>query len=132
MALLGQQLKGGSFQVEDYTFAGLAHQEELPAHGETGDERCVCVCACVCVCQLYRVSRYVLLVSGLGMGSSWCDQLSIEMLVDYVTSQLGGAVVSEPHTLMFANTVSLILASQTFSPFSIMNLIQYTVEHVSL
>ena len=41
--------------MEDYTFAGLAHQEELPAHMETGEERCVCVCvlcvrACVCVC----------------------------------------------------------------------------------
>ena len=110
MALLGRQLKGGSFQVEDYTFAGLAYQEELPAHRETGEERCVCVgvwvcgcgCGCVCVyvlacvCQLYSVSRCVLLVSGLGMGSSWCDQLSIEMLVDYVTSQLGGV---SKHTL---------------------------------
>ena len=38
-------------------------------------------------------SRYVLLVSGLGMGSSWCDQLSIEMMVDYITGQLGGATV---------------------------------------
>ena len=39
-------------------------------------------------------SRYVLLVSGLGIGSSWSDQLSIEMLVDYITGQLGGASVS--------------------------------------
>ena len=44
----------------------------------------------MCVC----VFRYVLLVSGLGMGSSWCDQLSLEMLVDYVTGQLGGPSVS--------------------------------------
>ena len=39
-------------------------------------------------------SRYVLLVSGLGIGSSWSDQLSIEMLVDYITGQLGGVSVS--------------------------------------
>ena len=36
-----------------------------------------------------------MLVSGLEMGSSWCDQLKIEMLVDYITGQLGGAEVSK-------------------------------------
>ena len=41
------------------------------------------------------VCRYVLLVSGLCLGSSWCDQLSVEMLVDYVTGQLGGGKVRE-------------------------------------
>ena len=50
----------------------------------------VCGAKCVCLC-----SRYVLLVSGLGMGSSWCDQLSIEMMVDYITGQLGGVSVSQ-------------------------------------
>ena len=29
VALLGRELKGGSFEVEDYTFAGLAKQEKL-------------------------------------------------------------------------------------------------------
>ena len=33
--------------------------------------------------------RYVVLVSGLNLGSPWCDRVSIEMFVDYVTGQLG-------------------------------------------
>ena len=54
----------------------------------------------VSICTLHRslcvvyVCRYVLLVSGLGLGSSWSDQLSVDMLVDYITGQLGGAAVS--------------------------------------
>ena len=38
--------------------------------------------------------RYVVLVSGLNIGSSWYDQLSIQSFVDYVTGQLGGPQVS--------------------------------------
>ena len=38
-------------------------------------------------------TRYVVLVSGLNLGSSWCDQLSVEMFVDYVTGQLGTPAV---------------------------------------
>lgn len=38
--------------------------------------------------------RYVVLVSGLNMGSSWYDQLSIQSFIDYVTGQLGGPQVS--------------------------------------
>ena len=45
--------------------------------------------------MLQYVCRYVLLVSGLCLGSPWCDQLSVEMLVDYVTGQLGGGEVRE-------------------------------------
>ena len=38
--------------------------------------------------------RYVLLVSGLNLGSAWCDQLSIQLLVDYLSGQLGAYNVS--------------------------------------
>jgi DNA polymerase delta subunit 2 len=72
VALLGKELKEGLFEVEDYTFAGLAPQEEMM---ETEEDE----------------ERFVLLVSGLGIGSSWSDQLSIQLLVDYITGQLGGA-----------------------------------------
>ena len=33
------------------------------------------------------------LLSGLNLGSSWSDQLSVELLVDYITGQLGEAAV---------------------------------------
>lgn len=48
-----------------------------------------------------------MLLSGLNLGSSWCDQLSIEMLVDYITGQLGGDNVSE--TTPINSTVCLCM-----------------------
>ena len=39
MALLGRELKGGSFEVEDYVFAGLAQQAELPVKMETEEDK---------------------------------------------------------------------------------------------
>lgn len=43
VALLGWELKGGSFEVEDYTFAGLSEQTKLPdvmdAEPEEEDEK---------------------------------------------------------------------------------------------
>lgn len=46
----------------------------------------------LCV-AMFAMCRYVVLVSGLNLGSSWCDQLSVEMFVDYITGQLGGPAV---------------------------------------
>lgn len=63
------------------------------------------------VCGL--CSRYVLLVSGLGIGSSWSDQLSIEMLVDYITGQLGGVSVSS--TFIFTLIFSFVCPYRTRS-----------------
>ena len=62
------------------------------------------VCMFICVytythskpiqtCCAVSTHRYVLLVSGLNLGSSWCDQLSVTLLVDYITGQLGGPAV---------------------------------------
>lgn len=44
---------------------------------------------------IVAMCRYVVLVSGLNLGSSWCDQLSVEMLVDCITGQLGGLAVRQ-------------------------------------
>ena len=38
VALLGRELKSGLFEVEDYTFAGLARQEPLTTSMETDKE----------------------------------------------------------------------------------------------
>lgn len=55
--------------------------------------------------------RFVVLLSGLNLGSSWCDQLSVEMLVDYVTGQLGG-----PGDQQFcSNIVRVIVAGNSIS-----------------
>ena len=42
----------------------------------------------------FSMFRFVVLVSGLNIGSAWFDQLSIQMLVDYITGQAGGPQVS--------------------------------------
>ena len=49
--------------------------------------------ACVMFFFAPLACRYVLLVSGLNLGSSHSDQFSIETMVDYITGQLGGAKV---------------------------------------
>lgn len=55
-----------------------------------------CSCLSDCVWNSFvAMCRYVVLVSGLNLGSSWCDQLSVEMLVDCITGQLGGLAVRQ-------------------------------------
>ncbi len=51
------------------------------------------------------------MVSGLNVGSKWCDQLSIEMMVDYIAGQLGGANV-RPHPFIFNWVINLIFTFQ--------------------
>jgi len=77
VGLLGQELHNGCFEVEDVCFAELPEQEEISTMETNGED------------------KYVVLVSGLNLGSSWCDQLSVEMLVDYITGQLGGLAVRQ-------------------------------------
>ena len=36
------------------------------------------------------VHRYIALVSGLNVGSSHCDQLSLQLFIDYITGSVGG------------------------------------------
>jgi len=68
-AALGTEGSGGKFIVEELCFVGLPHpQTQQP----TPDE-----------------DRYVLLVSGLGMSSCVDGLLRVELLVDYITGQLG-------------------------------------------
>lgn len=78
VGLLGRESKKGEFQVQDICYPEVPPQEAWPERGGATEED----------------DKYVLLVSGLNLGSSWSDQLSIEMMVDYVTGQLGGVDVS--------------------------------------
>ncbi len=50
-------------------------------------------------------------MSGLNLGSSWSDQLSVEMMVDYVTGQLGG-----PEDQQFcSNIVRVVVAGNSIT-----------------
>lgn len=44
--------------------------------------------------------RYIVLVSGLNLGSAWCDQISVEMLMDYITGQMGAPEVGTLYHLL--------------------------------
>lgn len=67
--MLGSVREDGKFQVEDHCFAGLALQQPTPA---------------------LDTDRFVLLVSGLGLGSGGGESLlGTQLLVDMMTGQLG-------------------------------------------
>ncbi|XP_009283819.1 PREDICTED: DNA polymerase delta subunit 2 isoform X2 [Aptenodytes forsteri] len=69
LAVYGSEQDDGKFLVEDHCFASLPQQ--LPWKGPSSD-------------------RFVLLVSGLGLGSGSGESLlSMQLLVDVVTGQLG-------------------------------------------
>ncbi|KAL3533941.1 hypothetical protein ACH5RR_007462 [Cinchona calisaya] len=71
VALLGKGSDAGYFWVEDILEAGLPHQVERPI--ESGED------------------KYVILVSGLGVGSSSSNPLQFQLLVDHITGHLGDA-----------------------------------------
>eukprot|EP00123_Amoebidium_parasiticum_P000612 comp11460_c0_seq1/m.5893 comp11460_c0_seq1/g.5893 ORF comp11460_c0_seq1/g.5893 comp11460_c0_seq1/m.5893 type:complete len:485 (-) comp11460_c0_seq1:167-1621(-) len=71
IGVLGREVAGGDFLVLDYCFAGLAPQPPLPVHMDDGP------------------APYVALVSGLKIGKDTHDTLPVQLLVDYITGQLG-------------------------------------------
>ncbi|KAI3514996.1 hypothetical protein L1887_13744 [Cichorium endivia] len=69
VALHGKETSGGDFLVEDILEAGLPPQLDLPS--KSGED------------------KYVVLVSGLNVGSSSSNPLQLQLLVDHITSHLG-------------------------------------------
>ena len=77
--------KGGGERSRWWGGGGGRDREIVEERRECEELHSLFLCAAMC--------RYVVLVSGLNLGSSWCDQLSVEMFVDYITGQLGGPSV---------------------------------------
>ncbi|GKC72199.1 DNA polymerase delta small subunit [Tanacetum coccineum] len=69
VALHGKETSGGDFLVEDLLEAGLPPQSDLP--NNSGED------------------KYVVLVSGLNVGSSSSNPLQLQLLVDHITGHLG-------------------------------------------
>ncbi|CAI9287846.1 unnamed protein product [Lactuca saligna] len=69
VALHGKETNSGDFLVEDILEAGLPPQLDLPT--KSGED------------------KYVVLVSGLNVGSSSSNPLQLQLLVDHITSHLG-------------------------------------------
>ena len=53
--------------------------------------------------------RYIALVSGLNVGSAHCDQLSLQLFIDYITGSVGGAAYR------CSNIVRLIIAGNSIT-----------------
>ncbi|XP_039262136.2 DNA polymerase delta subunit 2-like [Styela clava] len=68
VALAGIEDKAGQFRVDDFTFAGIGKQEPPPKLDE---------------------DRFVLLLSGLGLGAKNEKLLSIQLMIDYIIGLLG-------------------------------------------
>ncbi|XP_058390696.1 DNA polymerase delta subunit 2 isoform X3 [Diceros bicornis minor] len=91
LAVLGSVRDDGKFQVEDHCFAELAPQKPAP---------------------LLDTDRFVLLVSGLGLGGGGGESLlGTQLLVDVVTGQLG----DEGEQCSAAHVSRVILAGNLLS-----------------
>lgn len=98
VAVLGCETISGKFEVEDYCFPGLPpHYVPAPLTAHDNDQ---CVITCkrqhVRVHVLTTPTRYLILVSGLNIGSPWSDRLAIQMFIDLVSGQLCSTAVRTP------------------------------------
>ncbi|XP_065065704.1 DNA polymerase delta subunit 2-like [Rhopilema esculentum] len=95
IAVLGHEIDGGKFFVEDYCYSELPFQPQpdLDLALTKGED------------------RYVALISGLGIGSEEHNQLALQMFVDLITGQLGS--VEDQND--FAKVVRVIIAGNCLS-----------------
>ncbi|KAJ4705567.1 DNA polymerase delta small subunit [Melia azedarach] len=92
VALHGKETGAGDFLVQDVLEAGLAPQIELPLKS--------------------REDKYVVLVSGLSVGSSTSNPLQFQLLVDHITGHLGdekeqSIAAQIVHVLIAGNSVEI-------------------------
>jgi DNA polymerase delta subunit 2 len=92
VAVRGREENNGKFNVIDYCFAG-APPIAPPSQTSNNDD------------------IYVLLVSGLNIGSEWSDQLFIQLLVDYINGQLGHSKDQS----FISNIVRVIIAGNSIT-----------------
>lgn len=90
VALAGMEDSAGQFHVDDCTFAGIGRTIPLPKFEE---------------------DRFVLLLSGLGIGSKNEKLLSIQLMIDYIIGLLGE---SSDHKSS-ASIVHIIIAGDSLS-----------------
>ncbi|XP_030526063.1 DNA polymerase delta small subunit [Rhodamnia argentea] len=92
VALHGKETDAGDFLVQDVLEAGLPSQLEFPLKS--------------------REDKYVVLVSGLSIGSSTCNPLQFQLLVDHITGHLGdeqeqGIAAEIVHVVIAGNSVEI-------------------------
>ncbi|KAG4913060.1 hypothetical protein AAZX31_19G133600 [Glycine max] len=89
VALLGKETGAGDFLVQDVLQAGLPPQIEFPLKS--------------------REDKYVVLVSGLSVGSSSSNPLQFQLLIDHITGHLGDekeqSIASQIAQVVFAGNL---------------------------
>lgn len=92
-AVLGVEQEGGKFVVEDICYASVSEQIERP---------------------VLKDNRYVMLVSGIGLAKNADVMFPMQLLVDYITGQLGEEWEQE----QASNIVRLIIAGNSIGKSS--------------
>ncbi|XP_072167647.1 DNA polymerase delta subunit 2-like [Diadema setosum] len=90
MAVLGQENEDGMFEVEDTCYVDLAEPDVVPKFEE---------------------DRYIVLMCGLGVGSESTDVMSLQLMLDLITGQLG----TEEQQEMFSRVVRVVVAGNCLS-----------------
>ncbi|XP_031381829.1 DNA polymerase delta small subunit isoform X1 [Punica granatum] len=89
VALLGRETGNGDFHVEDVLEAGLPPQLEMPLKS--------------------GADKYVVLVSGVNVGSGASNPLEFQLFIDHITGHLGDKKAQE----MAAKIVHLVIAGNS-------------------
>ncbi|XP_041473976.1 DNA polymerase delta subunit 2-like [Lytechinus variegatus] len=90
LAVKGFENDDGKFEVEDTCYVDLPSIEEYPPLDD---------------------DRYLILMSGLGIGNDQTDLMSLQLMVDIITGQLGTADQQK----MFSKVVRVIIAGNSLS-----------------
>ncbi|XP_030839817.1 DNA polymerase delta subunit 2 [Strongylocentrotus purpuratus] len=90
IAVKGFENDNGKFEVEDSCYVDLPSIEEFPPLDD---------------------DRYIILMSGLGIGSDQTDLMNLQLMVDIITGQLGTADQQK----MFSKVVRVIIAGNSLS-----------------
>lgn len=95
LAVRGRAEPGGDFVVSDVVWPGLAPQPERP---------------------LLDTDRYVALVSGLQLADRKADMMQVELLVDFLTGNLGAS----PEQQLSSKVVQLVVAGGSLGQLEVL------------
>jgi len=95
IAVYGCESKAGKFNVDEFSFACLPKQSNVNIDQSLANNE----------------DRYVLFISGLGIGSKYGDLFNLQLLVDLITGNLGSSQEQE----MFSLVSRVIIAGDALS-----------------
>ena len=107
VGVLGREIAGGEFEVLDICYPTLSKQKPLPSLNGT----CQILPSEWLILTLNVEDRYIALASGLLVGSDSSFDLPVQLMVDYLTGELGCASDQS----LNSKVVKLILAGNSLA-----------------